>query len=66
MTTVRTDLPIEGMTCTACAARIGKGLGQIDGVDEASVNFANHRATVVYDPEAVTVGDLRATVTSLG
>jgi Cu+-exporting ATPase len=66
MTTVRTDLPIEGMTCTACAARIGKGLGQIDGVDEASVNFANHRATVVYDSEAVTVGDLRATVTSLG
>jgi len=66
MSSTRTDLPIEGMTCTACAARIGKGLGEIDGVDEASVNFANHRATVVYDPETVTVGDLRATVASLG
>jgi len=66
MSSVRTDLPIEGMTCTACAARIGKGLGEIHGVDEASVNFANHRATVVYDPETVTVGDLRATVASLG
>ncbi|HEX7443162.1 MAG TPA: cation transporter, partial [Acidimicrobiales bacterium] len=66
MATVRTDLPIEGMTCTACATRIGKGLGKLDGVAEANVNYANHRATVVYDPDAVTVEDLRAKVSSLG
>ena len=44
------DLPIEGMTCGACAARIERGLNRIDGVASASVNLAAERATVVYDP----------------
>jgi P-type Cu+ transporter len=44
------DLPIEGMTCGACAARIERGLHRIDGVASASVNLAAERATVVYDP----------------
>jgi P-type Cu+ transporter len=46
----RVDLPIEGMTCGACAARIERGLGRLDGVASASVNLAAERATVVYDP----------------
>ena len=46
----RVDLPIEGMTCGACAARIERGLNRIDGVTAASVNLAAERATVVYDP----------------
>ena len=29
----RIDLPIEGMTCAACATRIGKGLGKLEGVE---------------------------------
>ena len=49
----RLDLPVEGMTCAACAARIERGLSRLDGVSEASVNFATNRATVVYDPEQV-------------
>ena len=44
------DLPIEGMTCGACAARIERGLNRIDGVASASVNLAAERARVVYDP----------------
>src|ERR671912_523871 len=46
----RVDLPIEGMTCGACAARIERGLGRLDGVASASVNLAAERATVTYDP----------------
>src|SRR5918995_3846696 len=46
----RVDLPIEGMTCGACVARIERGLNRIDGVASASVNLAAERATVVYDP----------------
>ena len=48
--TARVDLPIEGMTCGACAARIERGLGRLDGVASAAVNLAAERATVVYDP----------------
>jgi P-type Cu+ transporter len=31
---------ISGMSCAACAARIEKGLGKLEGVNSANVNFA--------------------------
>ena len=45
---IRTDIPVEGMTCAACANRIQRKLGKLDGVDQAQVNFANGRATVLH------------------
>lgn len=46
-----TSLQITGMTCSACASRIKKGLGRLEGVQEANVNFALERATVTYEPQ---------------
>jgi hypothetical protein len=45
------DLPIEGMTCAACAARIEKQLNKLPGVS-AAVNFASERARVEFDAAA--------------
>jgi P-type Cu+ transporter len=59
------DLPISGMTCAACAARIEKKLNRLDGV-EATVNFATERASVDFDPAAVAPPDLVAAVERLG
>ena len=42
------DLPIEGMTCAACAARIEKTLNRLPGVS-AAVNFASERARIEFD-----------------
>jgi Cu+-exporting ATPase len=64
--TRRIDLPVEGMTCAACATRIGKGLGKLDGVERADVNLAAARATVVFDPELVDPTALTAKIESLG
>jgi len=36
------------MTCAACANRIQRALGKLDGVDDAQVNFATGRATLLY------------------
>ena len=47
------DLPIEGMTCASCAARVEKGLAEVPGVATASVNYATARATVRFDPDVV-------------
>ncbi len=47
----RIDLPILGMTCAACAARLEKGLGHLEGVSQATVNFAAERATILFNPE---------------
>ena len=64
--TTRVDLPIEGMTCGACAARIERGLGRLDGVASASVNLAAERATVVYDPALTGPAAFAEKVAALG
>jgi Cu+-exporting ATPase len=48
----RVDLPITGMTCASCAAKIEKKLNGLEGVT-ATVNYATDKATVTYEPEAV-------------
>lgn len=63
---VRLDLPVEGMTCASCAARIERGLGRMEGVSEASVNYAANRATVVYDGALVAPSAVRRKITDLG
>jgi Cu+-exporting ATPase len=62
---VRVDLPIEGMTCASCAARVEKRLNEVDGV-EATVNFATETASVRYDPEQAAPPALLAAVASAG
>lgn len=47
------SLKIEGMTCASCAIRIEKGLGKVEGVKQANVNYAMEKATVTYDPSKV-------------
>jgi Cu+-exporting ATPase len=64
--TQRVDLPVEGMTCAACATRIGKGLGKLDGVERADVNLAAARATVVFDPTVVDAAAFVTKIESLG
>ena len=62
----KTEILIDGMTCSACAARIGKGLNKLDGVEEAHVNFATEKAFVTFDPEEVDEATFVATVEKLG
>jgi Cu+-exporting ATPase len=42
-------LSISGMSCAACVATVEDALKNTPGVDEASVNFAEHTATVAGD-----------------
>ncbi len=46
---LRLDLPLDGMTCAACAARIEKSLNKLPGV-VANVNFAAESAQVTLQP----------------
>lgn len=58
-------IPVTGMTCAACEARVQRTLGRVPGVSAASVNLMMGSATVDYDPSAVTpqalVDSVRAT-----
>lgn len=59
-------LQITGMTCSACAARIEKGLSRMEGVSRANVNLALEQATVGYDPAVAGVGQIEEKIRSLG
>jgi len=43
------DVPVTGMTCANCVATVERTLQRVDGVQEASVNFATERARVSFD-----------------
>ena len=60
------DVPVLGMHCAACAARIEKALTETPGVNRAGVNFATGRATVAFDPTETDPEALRAVVRAQG
>ncbi len=62
----KVDLPITGMTCAGCAARIENTLRAQPGVVAASVNFATARATISYDPQRTTPTRLGDAVIAVG
>ncbi|MCK6573090.1 heavy metal translocating P-type ATPase [Myxococcota bacterium] len=48
------ELPIEGMSCAACAARLTRTLGRQPEVEHCAVSFASGRATLTWAPGAGT------------
>lgn len=59
-------IPIAGMTCAACASRIEKVVGKLDGVTKASVNLATEKATVEYDPQKVKIAIIKQSIDKIG
>lgn len=57
---------ISGMTCAACANKIEKRLAKMDGVSNATVNFALENVMVEYNQDQVTTGDMIEAVKKLG
>ena len=62
--TVRFD--VGGMSCANCSSTVSSSLEALDGVEEASVNFATDDASVTYDPDRVGMGDIFAAVSESG
>lgn len=60
------DLSIQGMSCAACARRIEKQLTRAEGVQEAQVNYATHRARVSFDPTSASLPSLISVVKNTG
>ena len=59
-------LPVEGMTCAACAIRVEQALARVPGVFEAHVNLAVERAHVTIAHRTVTQEVLAAAVGQAG
>ncbi len=63
---VRWTLPVGGMTCASCVARVEKALSRVEGVSRASVNLATNTATVMADPERTRMASLVSTIRDSG
>lgn len=57
---------LTGMSCTNCAARIEKELNQQAGVENATVNFATEKASVVFDQTIINEKELVNAVKRIG
>ncbi|EEL33194.1 MULTISPECIES: heavy metal translocating P-type ATPase [Bacillus cereus group] len=62
----KAEFTVSGMTCAACANRVEKRLNKLDGVNKATVNFALESATVDFNPDEVSVNEMKSTITKLG
>ena len=60
------EIPVEGMSCAACSARLEKRLGALDGVLRANVNLTLARAQVEFVPALLTPADITKRVEKTG
>jgi Cu+-exporting ATPase len=59
-------LIIEGIHCSACVWLNEKVLHKTEGVLEASINYTNNKAKVVWDSEVVQLSHIIETIRSIG
>ncbi|MDP7271017.1 MAG: heavy metal translocating P-type ATPase [Gammaproteobacteria bacterium] len=61
-----TNLPVQGMTCSACAMRLEKALMRATGIVDAGVNFALERADVSFDADETDIGSIAGVIRKAG
>src|SRR5215471_7669934 len=66
MSTSRINIPVSGMTCAACQARVQRALTTVPGVEDATVNLLLHNATVDFDPDEASPEELVAAIRATG
>ena len=66
MSTRTARLDVTGMSCANCAETVGDALESLDGVTEASANFATEEGTVTYDPEQTTLSEIYDAIEASG
>jgi Cu+-exporting ATPase len=59
-------LQISGMTCATCVAHSEQALRDLPGVGKVLVNLATGKAGVEYDPERVSLAEMRRAVADVG
>jgi len=62
----KVEFDITGMTCAVCANKIETKLNKLDGVDKATVNFALETVLVDYNPQQVSVSEMKEAIKKLG
>ncbi len=59
-------IPVTGMSCAACSARVEKELDALAGVSSASVNLMMGKGVVSYDPDQIGPGQMIEHIEKIG
>jgi Cu+-exporting ATPase len=59
-------LPVKGMSCASCSARIEKKVGELEGVISVHVNLAAELASIEFDPQKILVSQFPVMIEKLG
>jgi len=59
-------LPVTGMTCATCAAKVEKALSSLPGVEVGSVNVAAGSASIHFDPSATRLEEIERAIADVG
>jgi len=59
-------IAILGMMCAGCSARVEKRLNELDGIQSANVNLPARTALVEYDPEKVSLEQMKQEIDKIG
>ncbi|MER0122801.1 heavy metal translocating P-type ATPase [Streptococcus sp. ZJ93] len=57
---------IKGMSCASCAMAVERSVGQLSGVEEATVNLATENLTIRYDASLQSPSSIQAAVREAG
>ena len=63
---MKKTIPVIGMACSVCSANVERKLNSLDGIRSASVSLAGRTALVDYDPEKITLEDMKREVSNAG
>ncbi|MFC6723036.1 heavy metal translocating P-type ATPase [Halobium palmae] len=66
MSSRRSHINIQGMSCANCSQTITDAVTALDGVSEANINFATDEGSVEYDPDEVSLDELYAAIEDAG
>lgn len=62
----KVTLKLSDLACPDCARKIGETLERHNGVQSAKVLFMSSQVKVDYDPQVVTVDELKSSVQKTG
>jgi len=64
--TKEVNIPIQGMTCAACAKAIERAVGKLNGVEAVSVNLATEKANIHYNPDRLRLSEIKQAIAKAG
>ena len=66
MSTRKSQINIQGMSCANCSQTISDTVSSLDGVSAANINFATDEGSVTYDPEEISLGEIFGAIEEAG